>query len=200
MNIDFIVLAGGRSRRMGSDKAVLKLGEKSLLQWALALAEANSGKVVVAGPVRQGIKARYVPDIPGFPPSSLLGLASALQTAAGEWQLAIGCDMPFVRPELVRLLARSCNAGGAVAMWHNRIQPLPLLLPRAKALPLSLELLEAGRFHLAALLDRLEPAVVPAEEVARMDKSGLSFFNINSRDDLDTARKIMERELLSRNR
>lgn len=193
---DVIILAGGRSRRMGQDKAVLRLGGKSLLEWTLALAERSGDQVVVAGPPRPGIEANYVPDLPGFPTSSLLGLASALDGAAGQWQLAIGCDMPFVRPEFMRLLWQSRNCGGAVAMWHNRIQPLPMLLPRIPACSHSMDLLKAGRFHLAALLDKLEPAVVSKEQVAAVDGKGRSFFNINTLEDLDIARQIIETDLL----
>ncbi len=194
MNIEgVIILAGGKSRRMGRDKATMMLGEKTLLQWALDFADSESDNVLVAGPERRGMEACYIDDLPGYPPSSLLGLASALDKAQGEWQLVIGCDMPFVRPTLVDLLRKSANDGGAVACWHNRVQPLPLLLPRSRALPAALELLADNRFHLAALLDRLDPAVVPAQQVALADSEGHSFFNINSREDMDRARDMLDK-------
>ncbi len=178
---------------MGRDKATMPLDKKPLLQWALDAAARESGNVLVAGPARPGIDARYIEDLSGYPPSSLLGLASALDKATGEWQLVIGCDMPFVHSGLIDLLRKNANDGGAAACWHNRIQPLPLLLPRSRALPEAMVLLADNRFHLAALLDRLEPVVVSAEQVTLADSSGHSFFNINSRDDMDRAREILNR-------
>lgn len=190
LDFDVLILAGGLSRRMGADKASLDLAGKTLLEHLLAGAAAWGGQdILVSGPPRDWPQARYVPDAPGHPPSSLRGIYTGLLVAASPWVLVVGCDMPFVRPEVVSRLWQEKNAGGAVAKWHNRLQPLPGLYPRQGAAVIA-ELLAENRFHLAALLDHLQPAVV--RDIQQVDPEGWSFFNINTPEELAAARERLE--------
>jgi len=192
MDLDVIVLAGGRSRRMGRDKAGIPLARKTLLEHVLANARTwGANRIVVAGPPRDWVRAQYIPDPPGYEPSSLLGLYAGMLGSQSPWRLVIGCDMPFVTGDLVQLLWDNRNAGGAAARWQKRLQPLPGLYP-GHATEVIAGMLTQRRYHLTALLDKLEPTVVGEEQVAALDPSGSSFFNINSPDDLAMAREIME--------
>jgi len=187
MEFDVIILAGGKSRRMGRDKAGIELAGKTLLEHSVDNAHSWGAKrVLVAGPRRDWLKADYVPDPPGHEPSSLLGIYAGLQASDEPWKLVLGCDMPFVKLDLVKLLWAAKNMGGAVAMWQNRLQPLPGLYSH-DAMEIIREMLAENQFHLAALLDYLKPTVVSRDAVAMIDPAGVSFFNINSPDELDLA-------------
>ena len=101
------VLAGGRSRRMGAPKALVELGGRPLLAWALGAAqEAGLETVVVAKP-----GSRLPPlDVPvwaepGQPSHPLAGVIAALELAAPRAVVVLACDMPFVPPELIARLA-----------------------------------------------------------------------------------------------
>lgn len=183
---DIVILAGGKSRRMGRDKAGIMLAGKTLLEHALANAGTWGGRrILVAGQARAGVQAQFIPDPPGYEPSSLLGFYAGLLASSSPWVFFCGCDMPFIQRELVELLWASKNSRGAVARW-NRLQPLPGLYPRGAARIIE-QMFAEKRYHLANLLDRLEPAVLEEEAVAAKDPRGISFFNINSRKELDQA-------------
>jgi molybdopterin-guanine dinucleotide biosynthesis protein A len=152
-----VVLAGGRSRRMGSPKAVVPLGGKPLIAWPLAAAaEAGLEAVVVAKP-GSPLPPLNVPvwEEPEEPAHPLTGLVAALERAGGPI-VALACDMPFVTPELI---ARLAAARGIAA-------------PRGEAFPARYELsalpvLRAGLRREAAVravLAELAVAEIAADE------------------------------------
>ena len=190
MGFDAIILAGGKSRRMGRDKAGIELAGKTLLGHAVDNAQGwGASRILIAGPPRSWLDGEYVGDPPGFEPSSLLGFYAGMLASKSKWKLVVGCDMPFVGREIVKMLWHAKNQGGAVATWHNRLQPLPGLYPQ-HATEVIAKLLAQNRYHLAAVLDNLGPAVVSRDSVAEIDSRGLNFFNINSPDDYELAKKI----------
>lgn len=186
-SFDILILAGGKSRRIGRDKAGILLAGQTLLGRVLAGAAAWGGKgIMVAGPPRDFCPAEYIPDPPGLPPSSLRGIYAGMLAAQSPWLLVTGCDMPFVQASLIERLWAAKNVGGAVAWWQNRRQPLPGFYPRSGQAAAA-ALLAEGRLHLAALLDCLQPAVV--RDVGAVDPAGVSFFNLNTPDDLAQAKQ-----------
>lgn len=191
MEFDIVILAGGSSRRMGRDKAGIRLGGKTLLEHSLDNADTWGGKnILVAGQARPWVHAQYVPDPPGHESSSLLGLYAGLLASSSPWVLFCGCDMPFIRREVVAMLWVSKNYGGAVARWQ-RLQPLPGLYPR-RAIQVIEAMLAERRYHLANLLDRLAPGVVEEAKIAATDPQGISFFNINSQQELAQAALLFD--------
>ncbi len=185
---DVLILAGGKSRRMGIDKAGIVLGGKTLLEHTLDKAVNWGGnRILVAGPPRNWVEAEYIPDPPQHQPCSLRGLYGGLLASSSPWTLVAGCDMPFIKSEVISHLWALKNSGGAVAWWRNRRQPFPGFYPR-QGLQIVAAMLEENRFHLAALLDRLQPAV--ARNISLVDPEGISFFNINTPEELDLAEAL----------
>lgn len=192
MEFDAIILAGGKSRRMGRDKADLELAGETLLARSMDNARSwGARRIFVAGPARGWQKAEYVSDPQGYEPSSLLGFYAGMLASDSAWKVVVGCDMPFVGKEMIHALWEAKNQGGAVATWHNRLQPLPGLFPR-EASEVIARLLEQNRFHLAAVLDYLNPGVVARETIISFDPRGLSFFNINSPDEYELAQTLIQ--------
>ena len=108
IRIEAVILAGGQSRRMGGDKAQLRLGRRTLLGHTRALAAA------LGLPCRVVAKDRQ----PGLGP--LGGIETALRRARARRVLFLGCDMPFLQPGLVeRLLA--IDAPAAFASVRGRV-------------------------------------------------------------------------------
>lgn len=103
-----VVLAGGRSRRFGRDKAVEPIGERDMLEWALGALLPYSEVLLVAG--RQTAPAPCVDDRPGPGFGPLGGLAGALRSARTRGcthVLSAACDTPFIDASLLRgLLAQ----------------------------------------------------------------------------------------------
>lgn len=100
-----IIMAGGDSRRMGTDKANVTLGEKTLLQSVIATMQQLFPQVIVS--VRQPRAGIDLPQVCDEQPDGgpLAGLVASLGQITTPWAFMVACDMPFVVPEVVELLA-----------------------------------------------------------------------------------------------
>lgn len=100
-----LILAGGNSKRMGQDKANLSLKGQTLLQHVVATMQQNFPEVIVS--VRQPRPESDMPQVCDDPAHSgpLAGLAAGLERADTAWVFAVACDMPFVTPAVIELLA-----------------------------------------------------------------------------------------------
>ena len=129
MHVAGFVLAGGRSSRMGRDKALLQWNGATLLEHVSAIVREAVGNVTVIG-------RDAVPDlIPNQGP--LGGLLTALSSTEAERVLIVACDMPNLTPELLRGIA-SGKADAVVADTDGRLHPLCAsyhrgLLPQVRA-------------------------------------------------------------------
>src|SRR5579862_3772381 len=107
-NVGGFVLAGGKSSRMGRDKALLEIDGESLLARAARLVRAVLNEPVVigftSGHETQGLKI-VADDFPGYGP--LGGIATALHISTTPWNLVIACDLPYLtEPWLEYLVER----------------------------------------------------------------------------------------------
>lgn len=133
--IDGFVLAGGRSRRMGEDKARLRFpGHRPMaVEVARALAAVCDRVVIVRrgddGPFHDddGRVFEVLVEPDDGEPHPLRGLAVALAAARGPIALVVACDLPFVRPETLRTLAEAALAAGRPAVAGATAGPQPLL-------------------------------------------------------------------------
>ena len=178
------ILAGGESRRMGTDKAALLFGGLSLLERTARTALFAGLTVLVVGRARpdgwQTPKVDFVLDAaPGRGP--LGGLETALKHAGGP-VLAVACDMPLLASEALIWLrdraAASTSKHGLVVLNEGQWEPLFSVYPPA-CLPLIESRLAAGRLSLHGLIE--------AGEFARADAPGwvaAQLVNINTPEEL----------------
>lgn len=164
-HVSAAVLCGGRSRRFGSDKALVRLGGRSLLERVLvSLAPARERLLI--GHAYAVADARHVPDRrPGQGP--LAGLETALENAVGPWVAIAACDLPCLTPTFWRLLcAHAGSAADAVAVLDaaGRFEPLAALYHRSALAPVR-DRLDAGERDLQGLLRGLRTVAVPAARV-----------------------------------
>ncbi len=126
-----VILAGGRSSRMGSDKAALLIGGEPLLRRMLRRLGLALAQTLVIGPPELAViapDARILPDAqPGLGP--LGGLATALGAIATPYAFVIACDMPFAQPALIRAQARLALAGAAIADATTGAAPIAVGAP-----------------------------------------------------------------------
>ena len=197
--LDGIVLAGGKSRRLGVDKALLSLGGAPLLQTVVQGVSLVCHRVIVAvdrpGRYRRlGLPARFVADAsPGLGP--LAGLQSGLQACATAHAFVVACDLPFLNEELLRYMAglpRSYQA--LVPRAAGRDHPLHAVYARS-CLPEVDALLAAGGGSMQQLLDRLDVRRLDERDLRRFDPDGLSLLNLNEESDLERARSLWERQV-----
>ena len=189
-----VLLAGGASRRMGADKALLQVpaGDASLhglflWQRQLRTLEAlEPAEILVSGPRRPGFPAtvRCVADrLPSCGP--LGGLATCLEQVTTPWLLVLAIDLPFMEAGFLARLFDACTPGkGAVPRWRARYEPLAAVYPRAAA-PMANAALDAGQLRLQSFVDDLIRAALVEPYPLRAGDLRL-FQNWNAPRDLDT--------------
>lgn len=195
-----IVLAGGKSTRMGTDKAVLDLGGKKLTEIVVETIGAVVDEVVVVtnSPERfTGLSARLTSDVePGGGP--LGGILSGLLISEQWHNLVVACDMPFLNVDLLRFMQQQAD-GYDVVIPHlgDLFEPLHAIYSKACVEPIR-ALLRQQNLRITDFLGEVRVRYIDKTEIDQFDPSHLSFFNINRPEDLERAREEIARRTLKR--
>lgn len=199
MDIQFsvMILAGGRSSRMGRDKAFLPLDGRPLIERVLERVAPLSDDLLLV--VRQPESFRHLPcrvveDRPG-PRGVLTGLYSGLQAARHEWALAVACDMPFLNPRLIRYMAMLTAGHDVVVPQMGQFwEPLHAFYRRTCLAPME-ELLRRGEQKIIAFFPQVRVRVVEEKDLDLLDPERLSFRNVNTPEDWEAIQRLYaERE------
>jgi molybdenum cofactor guanylyltransferase len=185
------VLAGGKSTRMGRDKAVLSLNGRTLLETALAAVHPVVNEVFILGPPEPyRAYAPVITDIfPGCGP--LGGIHAALAQTKTEFNLMIAVDTPFLSAALLRYLAERALAARAVVTApeiNGYPQPLCAVYSR-DFLPIAERALGAGAYKIAPLFPKDRTLVIRETELAQVAFTAEMFENLNTPEDLERARR-----------
>ena len=166
---DAVVLAGGTARRLGgADKALVPVGESTLLERVLA-ATADAHRVVCVGPPRPTpVDVTWTREEPagGGP---VAGLVAGLAEVGSPVTLVLAVDLPFVSSSVARMLARDCPAGGAllVADEEGRAQPLLGAYDTSALRTRLRDLGDATNLPMGGVVDGISVRLVSVPRVAR---------------------------------
>jgi molybdenum cofactor guanylyltransferase len=196
------VLAGGGSTRFGRDKALVEIGGAPLLLRMRSLlgdiSDITKKVNVIADPHKYaalgitGISDRWEGQGP------LAGIITALHTTAqtgiAEWNLIIGCDMPFLTREWLTYLAKRAHASNAQVVAPRSAQGLEPLCAcwRTSAATKLQQVFEGGTRKITEAMKHLRMEVVDDADWKRFDTAGRLFWNMNTAADYDEARRILE--------
>jgi molybdopterin-guanine dinucleotide biosynthesis protein A/molybdopterin converting factor small subunit len=186
-----VILAGGRSSRMGTPKSLLPFDGEPLIVHIVRTLEPLFGEIIVVAAPNQElppIPARVVHDDVGYQ-GPVGGIYYGLRAAGGEGAFVTSCDSAFLNPALISHLV-SVRAGVDVVVphWDGRYQPL-LAVYGHTVLPLLAAQLERGELRPVYLFDKVRTRLVEEEEIRRFDPDGESFFNMNTPADYNEALK-----------
>jgi molybdenum cofactor guanylyltransferase len=188
------ILAGGKSTRMGADKAFVILGGQTLLARALNITHSITPNVRIVGdPAKFAAVAPTVADI--FPNCGPLGgIHAALRSSQTDLNLILAVDVPFVSPALLQYLiqrARNNAASVTVAQTGGGYQPLCAIY-RRKFVEAAEQSLQAGRYKIDALFAPTSTQIITQEELGRAGFSPNQFRNLNTQQELADASKSTE--------
>ncbi len=189
MTITGIVLCGGRSTRMGQDKASLAFGDETLLQRAVRVVREVADEVIVVGREAQGLLGGGNPFV-GLPVrvihdavedlGPLAGLAAGLSASTTDLNIVVACDMPLVRPAVLQRLAASIgDADACVAVVDGHASTLCGVY-RTRVAAVANQLLASGQRSVMALLDRVETKRVDAAVFRDIDPDLETFVSCNT--------------------
>lgn len=191
-----VLLAGGRSRRMGRDKRLLELGGITLFARPLSVLDGLFPEVLiaVADALPEGVAVghRVVTDlIPNC--AALGGLYTGLSVAAHQRVFVAACDMPLLSAPVIRaMVERDPQADVVMASLPQGLQPMHAVYSK-RCLPHLEAMARAGNLKLQDMAQQegLVIRIVPGEELRGLDAHALSFLNINTPADLELARKLI---------
>ena len=188
-----LVLAGGRSRRMGREKAALLLGGEPMIALAVGTLSAGAREVAVNAPAGSQAEAfaklsglTCVADAPGALDGPLAGIIAGLTWATrqdAEWLATAPCDTPFLPSDLVQRLHDARTPGGAAARTPGGWHPLCALWP-VSALSGLIQL--SDHPPVRDVLMSLGAAVVDFPTDGE-------FVNVNTPEELERARRALGR-------
>jgi molybdopterin-guanine dinucleotide biosynthesis protein A len=196
-----VVLAGGKSRRLGRDKAVEPIGGQPLIKRVFQRAGALCEEVLVV--VAEEARANALPleaacrvVVDRYPGTgSLGGIFSGLAAADQPWALAVACDMPFLNLDLLRrMISLREDYDAVVPVIDGRPEPTHSLYSKS-CLPYIEPRLISGDLKISGFYDEVRVRYLPQEEVQSLDPDYLSFFNVNTPEDLDKALALAARGL-----
>lgn len=193
-----IILAGGRSRRLGRDKASEVLLGRTLLQRALDHLDGIVDELLIVkarGQELPSIEARAPVQVvedayPGTGP--LGGIYTGLVAMQAPVAIAVACDMPVLQPPLLRELLRLLPGHDLVATIKEAL-PEPLCAAYSKSCIETIRAkLEAADYKASGYFDEVKSLLIGPEVWRDFDPDGLSFLNVNREEDLDRVRHILE--------
>ncbi|MGH2726626.1 MAG: molybdenum cofactor guanylyltransferase [Actinomycetota bacterium] len=188
-----VVLAGGRSSRMGADKATVPFCGARMIDVVIERLRGLTDEVVVCARQRGALEPILVPVVEDAEAYAgpLPALVAGIRAAGTSRVVAVACDMPFLNVPLLAHLAGALDedVDAVVPVTADGPQPLHAAYGDCAVEPL-LAALAAGERSLRGALERLRVRWVDEEVWRRLDPSGRSFRNVNTPDELAEAAAI----------
>jgi molybdopterin-guanine dinucleotide biosynthesis protein A len=207
-----VVLAGGDSRRMGTDKAFLKMpGGEPLIEAILSKLAPLSDEIILVANRTQGYERLGVELVADIYPGkgSLGGIYTGLWAMSHSHGLVVACDMPFLKPSLLRymlvmapeydvVVPQAVPWGGLKApkeetAKEHLLHPLHAVYSKSCLEPMK-DLLESGDLRIISFYPQVRVRYVEEGEIDIFDPKHLSFFNINTPADLRRAQRLLQNE------
>ncbi len=184
-DVTAFVLAGGRSSRMGSDKALLSLGEQNLLQHALQVAGAAAEKTFIVGPrERYGSFGEVIEDV-YRDAGPLAGIHAALHASKTDLNLILSVDLPLMNAKFLSWLVEQAKATDALIVVPDAVGgPQPLCAVYRRGVMVAAEhALQSGDYKIGNLFSRVPTRQISEHEIVSAGFSTAVFKNVNTAEE-----------------
>jgi len=191
-----IILAGGKSSRLGRTKALQIIAGKSLIQWVVDRLAVLSTEIIIATAHGEAIScssAVRIKTVADFYPGKgpLTGIYSGLMASSSPRAIVVGCDTPFLSASLLEYMTQICSTFDVVVpRIKEKVEPLCAVYSKNCVAPIQ-ELLKQNELRIIELFAMVKVRYIEEDEIDSFDPEHLSFFNINSQVDLERARKLV---------
>ena len=177
-----VILAGGRSRRMGQDKATLEVAGATLFARTLTMLRSLFPRVLIAGD-RPDLVRPEVPCVPDiYPGSALGGIHGGLSAASTPWIFVAPCDLAYPDPELVRfILGHRDGYDIVLPRTPSGLEPV-FALYHKNCLPAMEEMLARGDYRIYDFYDQVRVCYLDAATLPAGWQRAL--LNLNTPEDL----------------
>jgi len=194
MKITGVIQAGGKSTRMGGrPKALMELGGRRIIDRVVEVLRRVTRDVLLVTNTPELYATLGLPMVPDVFPDhgSLGGIYSGLKAAPGDAAFTVACDMPFLMPEVARLVIdRAGLADVVVPKIAEQFETLHACYAKACLAPMEARLRE-GRLKIVGFFEDVRVLTIAEAEVARFRAAELVFMNVNTPEELARARELM---------
>lgn len=195
-----VILAGGDSKRMGTNKAFLRLEDSNLIDLVFNRVNSLFAETIVVSDRLEELAylpAKFTRDLfTGVEKSALRGIHAGLTVSSYPASFVIGCDMPFFSLSLINYMSRFAIQYDVVVPRHGEhFQPLFAFYNKT-TLDLILERLKENKLKISDLYRSLRIKDIGEDTIKEFDPHFFSFNNINTRDDYYKLKKNFEHKSL----
>ena len=198
-NICCAILAGGKSSRMGTNKALVKLHGQTLIERVVEKVDYSVAKPIIITNTPEDFTSLKLPSFPDAIKNvgPLGGIYTALKYCNTTHCLIIACDLPFLTKEIIRLLYEQGSNYDVLAfdVGHG-VEPLCAVYSK-NCLPNIKEQIDSGNFRVTDFFSDVNIRVISANHINQISHSNM-FFNINTPEDLNAAKKINNKKGITR--
>ncbi len=188
MQITGIILSGGLSKRMGTDKALLKLNQTTLMENAIKICQKTCEKILISSdnPAHQKFGYPTITDVyKNCGPLS--GIYSGLEKSETEWNFVLSVDAAFVEPDFIKELSKNTFKFDAVIPIHNNGKEPLVSMFNKSAIPVIKNHLETGNLRLHNLINNINCKLFNSQDW--VEKYPRIFHNLNSPGDIKIVSK-----------
>ena len=195
-----IILGGGRSSRLGQDKVSLIINGESILPRTISrLNEVSSDIIIVKASGDNQRSQTISPEVrivTDFESSKgpLMGIYTGMKASHDDYCLVVACDMPFLNIDLLYYMTSRIPGYDAVVPFiKDEVEPLHAVYS-TDCIDIIEQMIQQNDLKVRNLLGQIRVRYIGQDEIDHYDPDHLSWFNINTPDDLKRAGEIMKRE------
>lgn len=182
-----IILSGGKSVRMGRDKAFIKINGRPIIQRIYDIFKRCFNEIIIVTNQEasyEGFNATIVNDlIANY--GALGGLYTGLFFSSNPYSFCVACDMPFLNESVVRYLVEQADGYDAIVpRTEDGLQPLHAIYSKSCIKPIK-ELMDMGKYKIIDFYPLISIKIIEEHEFIHLDRTKSSFININTPEDLN---------------
>ena len=185
-----IILAGGKSRRMGTEKGLIEFDGKPLIQYAIEALEPLCDTILISTNGHSYDLFSYQKVADKFPNSGPMGgIYSCLKISKSDKNIVLSCDMPFIKTRLISDLIQTADDYDLIIPWHggHKFEPMCALYNKSVE-PVFLSFIQQSNFKIPDTFEHLKTHKFRIDQSLSYYSKEL-FFNVNSKEDLDFVQK-----------
>lgn len=197
--LSIVIQAGGESRRMGRDKALMPFLGRPLIQRVLERLTPIADEVIVTTNHPEDYRFLGLPLFPDLLPGrgALGGLYTALSSATCEAVAVVACDMPFASAALIETASRLLigeETDVVIPDSGGGLEPMHAVYRRETCIPAIRAAIEADLWKLISWFPQVKVRILLPDETRGLDPSGLAFWNLNTPEEFAEAEKTASQE------
>lgn len=196
-----IILTGGEGKRFGKDKTEIKLNGELLIERIVSTLRKSFGEVLIITTEKKlkiyernlsGLNVKVYPDV--FPEKGAIGgIHSGLIFSSNYHSFFVGCDMPFLNSSLIEYFKKISEGNDVVAAkFESGFEPLHAVYSK-RCISYIEDMIKKDNLRIFDFYNKVKLRIVREDEIRRYDPEKLSFFNINTEEDLKEAIYILQR-------